>query len=239
MALTTKGSPMCQGVSVFAAFAQTSPPPPDVSSSPGMRWVLVRAFICAFVALVTLTPTSRGEFIITINENSANVDATGMGSINLAALTFNNTGVGSTQLRGTPAVATLGVPGLSPVDTYTGFTGPSSIGPGMTFNAPTTGVGTTTGISLVTGLILVPQGYQSGSPLTPRSTWANTTISDLGLTPGTYTWTWGSGATADDLTVIIGAPAPEPSSLILAGTALGVVGFCLAIRRWRAAAAAA
>jgi hypothetical protein len=51
-------------------------------------------------------------------------------------------------------------------------------------------------------------------------------ISGLGLTPGTYTWTWGSGATADSLEVNIPSDpsaVPAPSSLTLAGTALFTV----------------
>jgi hypothetical protein len=47
------------------------------------------------------------------------------------------------------------------------------------------------------------------------ATWANTTIAGLGLTPGTYTYSWGSGVTADSLVVEINgtSPAPDPASL--------------------------
>jgi hypothetical protein len=53
--------------------------------------------------------------------------------------------------------------------------------------------------------------------LNATDTYAGQTISSLGLTPGTYTWTWGTGAHADSLTVQIGPAAiPEPSTAIIA-----------------------
>lgn len=58
----------------------------------------------------------------------------------------------------------------------------------------------------------------SGAPLSGSSTFANQTLASLGVTPGSYVWTWGSGANADSPTLNIIAPAvPEPSSLVLAG----------------------
>jgi hypothetical protein len=68
--------------------------------------------------------------------------------------------------------------------------------------------------------LFFPAPYVSGNSLNATDTYANTTISGLGLTPGTYTWTWGTGAHADSLTVQVGpgAPtgAPEPSTALVA-----------------------
>jgi hypothetical protein len=85
MDVTTKGAPMSQQVRVDAACGQPSPSLRSVSSSAGLRRSLIRAFLCAFVALA-LTPTSRGAFIIKFSESNGNVVATGDGSFNLTSL---------------------------------------------------------------------------------------------------------------------------------------------------------
>ena len=77
----------------------------------------------------------------------------------------------------------------------------------------------------------VPTGYVSGTVITSGATWDNTTLAALGVTDGTYVWTWGAGPNADSFTLNIGqSPVPEPASLALLGA--GVVGLGL-IRRKR------
>src|SRR5262249_2258386 len=65
-------------------------------------------------------------------------------------------------------------------------------------------------------LLYVPGGYISGGPVSDSATFNNTTIANLGLTPGTYTWTWGSGAHADSFVVEI-TPARVPGPVVGAG----------------------
>jgi hypothetical protein len=62
-----------------------------------------------------------------------------------------------------------------------------------------------------TSFIFVPQGYASGSPLSDSATYNNQTFASLGVTPGTYEWTWGTGPN-QNFTLEIGAvsPVPEP-----------------------------
>ena len=74
-------------------------------------------------------------------------------------------------------------------------------------------------------MIIVPFRYVSGSSLSGTSTFDGATIASLGLTPGSYVYTWGSGVDADSMTVNI-AGVPEPSTWAMMGlgfAALGVV----------------
>ena len=49
--------------------------------------------------------------------------------------------------------------------------------------------------------------YGSGSALANHMTFASQSFASLGLTPGTYAWTWGSGAYADSVRVQVGPVA--------------------------------
>ena len=62
--------------------------------------------------------------------------------------------------------------------------------------------------------LLVPEGYVSGNALSSSATWNNATFASLGVTPGTYVWTWGTGAN-QNFTLIIGrAGAPDGGSTV-------------------------
>jgi hypothetical protein len=56
--------------------------------------------------------------------------------------------------------------------------------------------------------LFVPEGYVSGTALSDTATYDSQTFSSLGVTPGTYKWTWGSAATADSFTLDVVVPAP-------------------------------
>jgi hypothetical protein len=65
----------------------------------------------------------------------------------------------------------------------------------------------------------------SGSPLSDTSTYDNATFASLGVTPGTYEWTWGAGVN-QNFTLNAAVPVPGPIAgaglpgLILAGAGL-------------------
>jgi hypothetical protein len=198
------------------------------------------AFLAAVACLCSgvLTGTGRAGFIITFSQDGANVDANGTGTLNTTALsliTGTSAVFDNPEVLGNPAFVDIGGAFLDPAHAYTGFTGPAAIGGGTTIEQANTTSGDPVALNNgFNGLhaIFVPSGYISGSQLMDSMTFDNTTISGLGLTPGTYTYTWGSAAngTADFLTIQISpAATPEPASLTLLG--LGVAS--LAGYAWR------
>src|SRR5205085_6383331 len=59
-----------------------------------------------------------------------------------------------------------------------------------------------------TGLI-VPTGYVSGTALSDTATYSGRTFATLNVRPGTYVWTWGTGAN-QNFTLQIGFVSPPP-----------------------------
>jgi hypothetical protein len=194
--------------------------------------VIRASLFTATVLLLCGAGQARAGFIMTFVQDGATGDvvATGTGTLNLTALTGTEvTGSLSGLVDPMDAAVLLGPPGLADTDDYTSISVPPSLGTGGITNA-TSGSGPIVGVLI--GEIRVPHGYVSGTQLDDSSTWDNSTFASLGLTPGTYIYTWGSAAngTADSVTVQIGpAAAPEPASLTLLG--LGVAG--IAGYAWR------
>ena len=146
--------------------------------------------------------TASGDFNVTIAQVGPDVVWSGSGSFNLAALTSAGPGSVVGGYNSGQAIWAIG-PNTS-VDTYSGtitypfIFGTSSVG-------VTSNTGSTFGI-LPGGsgrLLYVPSGYVSNTNISGTSTYANTTIAGAGLTPGVYTWSWGSGANTSTLVMII------------------------------------
>ena len=108
------------------------------------------------------------------------------------------------------------------------MTGPAAFGTTSGANA-SAGTGNFVGIYGTALQLYVPQGYVSGTALTDSATFNNATFARLGFSPGTYTYTWGTGANADSLTVT--NVIPEPSTWALLGVGAGLLGLILRRRR--------
>jgi hypothetical protein len=228
--------------SASSIFQQACAPPAHFTKFRRKKNMSRRLFqIVAVVAvLVGLAPQARAGFVMTIEQEGSNVFATGSGTINLSALTTNSTDNQPAFVDAYFAVAAVGVlmgtkPFYqTPTSQFNGG-GPQNFGSTYGINA-TSATGDIVEIEGQFGNLAVPTGYVSGAPLSGTATWDNTTISGLGLIPGSYTWSWGTGPTLDSFTVNIVSPVPEPSSLILGG--LGAVGLLTLARRRRTSAAA-
>jgi hypothetical protein len=182
-------------------------------------------FAFAGLLALALTTHARAAFIVTLTQNGPDVVASGSGTLNLAALRF----VGVAVLTTGSIFPQFGdvIVGGNPPDAVVlgGITGPATFGSGPGVEQSINNTGSPVGVPFQSELV-VPFTYHSGDPLNSSSTFANATLASLGVTPGTYTWTWGTGPTADSFTLIAGqAPpaVPAPPTLLLGLIGAGCV----------------
>lgn len=74
----------------------------------------------------------------------------------------------------------------------------------------------------------VPTGYASGASLANSTTWDSATFASIGVTPGTYVWTWGSNA---DQSFTLVAMVPEPAAIGMFGFGVLLIGAFVGLRR--------
>lgn len=188
------------------------------------------ANIACSILLAVGFANAHASVVVDVLQVGSNVVASGGGSINLTDLTY----VGSARSAGLvwagrplPFTSAIDVGSTNLVDVsfYSGPTGPSSFGSGSRFLADS-GNGDMFAIIANAGVYVVDT-YVSGSALLASSQWDNSTLVSLGLTNGSYVWTWGSGENADSFTLNIGniSTVPEPTSVALLG--LGIAGLLL------------
>jgi hypothetical protein len=198
--------------------------------------------VAMLIGFGLLAAPAQAAYTITIEQAGSDVVATGAGSIDFDALTFYGDEIGSSLLEAIGGAILIGPTTETDDVFYSGVTGPAdTFGTGGEFFAAS-GSGGIVGLGTFDetsgGVVAVPEDYVSGTSLgTSTATWTDTTISGLGLTPGAYVWSWGSGATADTFTLDIvgsgvGAPAtPEPATWAM--MLLGLAGLALVRARRR------
>ena len=179
---------------------------------------------------------------IDITDTGAAVVVNASGTLNLTDLTET---IGS-FLASAPGMVDFGgdlgtSQGLllgNPVGSYLLRSGPTFVGDPYPFFGAERDTQTQVGFSVATGNLLslgyvalgdrvgigVANDYVSGDPIAATGTWDGLDLARLGVTDGTsHTWTWGTGANSDFLTIQVAA-IPEPSTYVLLIAGLGLVG---------------
>ncbi len=185
-----------------------------------MRLVFVRC-IGAVVALLMVSGV-QGAVIVTAVEASGDVvfSMPAGGSIALTGLSLLTNGDNSSAVDPSTSFFAIGNPsGTLDDDIYEGITTiPGAFGGGGTSSASSAA-----GLTFWMGadLMGLPDGYISGALLgASTATFSGETFATLGITGGTYVWSWA----ADSVTLNVTA-VPIPAAFWLFGSALGLLGW--------------
>jgi hypothetical protein len=188
----------------------------------------------ALIAAGVSTPPAQAAFVLTLEQEGPNVVATGSGTLDPTDLGFDGFEFSGSFLVPSDSEIFTGAAGEFIL--YAGTHGPSNFGTGdLTFASSGSGDLVTLGFNTIG----VPQLYVSGSALSDSATYDNATFASLGIRPGVYVWTWGSGADADSFTLrVVAAPESSTWAMMLLGFAgLGYAGYRQRQKLSRAASA--
>lgn len=192
-------------------------------------------------SLVLSAPSAYATYSVYLYQNGNNVDATGTGSINLTGLTDT---FASGQNKGgglDPSDSNIGMGSVASVEMWFGdISGPGNFGSGHgAYASSSSGDPLFLGPVGSDGFLFLPQGYTSGTTLANTDIFDNTTLTALGVTTGTYTWTWGNGAGefilyAGESPFSSSTPSatPEPSAWALFGTGFLILMGAARKKRW-------
>jgi hypothetical protein len=203
----------------------------------------IKRLLTFVIAAGSMAASQNALAVFTINvvETGGNVVATGSGTINMAGLSPSPASAvtaPSAALMASTASMALFADGVSPIKFWPGsVTGPGSFGTGPAAFA-NSGTG---GIVILSGgnTLAVSNTYASGTPISNSANWAGTTFAGLGLTPGTYTYIWGTAPDTDSLILNVIASPPVAQSiptlsewgLIMMAGLLGMFGLAQVRRR--------
>lgn len=154
---------------------------------------------CLLLTLLAASPAWSGV-TFEMREVGGDVVLSGSGKPNPTpgALTPFMSGVSLGGQVDPAAFFLSGAPGgLTDVYDAANFSGPTAIGPGTSAILADSGSGVPFGVNFLAQRVGLGSSLPSGS-----STWNGETLASLGVAPGSYIWTWGSGATADSITLL-------------------------------------
>jgi hypothetical protein len=176
-------------------------------------------FGIAVTSLFSVQPAQA--FMVTLDQVGSNVVATGSGAINLTGLTFVGTFTAVSAIGPNQALIQFGASGVN-VPAYSGFTGPTSFGPGLGVKLiPSSGDFVGINNSRLKD-IFVPVGYVSNTALSNSMTFNSATFASLGVTPGVYTWRWGTNGANQFFRLVIG-----PNTVPDGGSTVSLLGCAL------------
>ena len=180
-----------------------------------------------FILLAT-AQRAEASMLLRVTQEGGDVVVTGSGSINLSGLTFVENRTNFSNLFTATQLFVGPQTDAGSVSIWSGLSGPASIGtddfiietpdasPAASFGALFGIISNDFSGPAGSGkpLLVLPLGYISGAALSGTSRYSGQSFSSLGLTPGTQTWTIGSGPSADTVQV-----TPVPAPLGFAGAA--------------------
>jgi len=176
--------------------------------------------VCAATAsLLFVGPSAQAGYIVTLQQVGPNVVATGSGAIDLTGLALASHIAFASGIIPAPGISSLGafiqtgIDNVSFFDDYSGsFSGPTSFGPNSFETVASSNSGDIVGFGRGFGFLFLPPGYVSGAALSNSSTFDSTNFTMLGVTPGTYEWTWGTGPNQNFTLKIGAATVPDTGS---------------------------
>jgi PEP-CTERM motif-containing protein len=185
-----------------------------------------------FATVMALPAAADATITVNIDQVGSDVVATMSGSLDLTGL--SDAGpftLDPSEIYALYAYVSTGAQG-SPVEGYSGLTGPSNFGSDAFF-VPSSTAGDAfvlDGSFFGIPYVFLPSGYASGDPLSGTSSWSDETLASLGLAPGQYIW---GDARLDSVVVNIGPVpgVPEPATWVMMLVGFGLVGWRMRRKR--------
>ena len=177
-----------------------------------MKKALKTLFFIACLIAACVLP-ARAIVIVNATEIGGNVVFAGGGTLNIDDLVTASPVGSNAAIVPSSQIALLGA---NPTDTSVpvnfyegGVVSPGPFGPG---GATIGDLGSGDRFGVYQTSLVVPAGYSSGDLLNGSITFTGATFASLGITPGTYIWSWSEEETADSFILNIGGSSTVPES---------------------------